>query len=456
MREASAQFDHSNIEVVRKCPLGDDARFSPELAVITRTQGKRNSALEEMLLGLAAQTDMRFIVHIAGHNLGDAQKKELLTVIETCPSWIRDRISLINVTGGGRSHPLNAALACIRAPYFSILDDDDVIFDIWAEAFIATAQEHPGKIIHSGVFVQKWDLITQNGEIIERAASSPTFEYCKPFNTMRQYQDNFCPVMGLAYPSFIVKQLGLRFDDSLSTLEDWDFLMRASALCGVQESGQNTSIYRIWKNTGTSHDLHDEHEWEQNRLRVKEKLNARPLLFPPGSVNQLADLVKTDSEVQLPTNYARMLVAYVNGAYTFAFPSCIKYDEASHVNSIVFDIPRNCAVERLALRPVDFGQITILDFSVSLDYVDGSREVLNRNDVIGNGYNPSAREWAFIDPPEISILMGKRSEAQTCTWSFKYKNAVSRDVLVGTKIPMRIKSSLRRKLHRVRKRFGRR
>lgn len=439
--------DSISFETIREAPLANRPSFSPFLTVITRTQGRRKEALEEMLLGLAAQTNMNFLVHMIGHNLDEKLKQDLLILIDRCPVWIRDRITVSNVNGGGRSHPLNAALESLVTPYFSILDDDDVVFDNWAETFISTAQEHSGRIIHSGVFSQEWESLHLDGVVVNRSASSPDPYFCMPYNSILQFQANACPTMGLAYPSFIANDLGMRFDETLSTVEDWDFLMHAVILCGVQESGENTAIYRLWKNANTSHDMHDDEEWEANRIKVKEKLDGLPLLLAPGAIDQLCELSKTGAEVEIPPRQAQLKLVYMSGGYSCLLPNAIEYDPGTRVNTVRFEIPDNCTLGAMTFYPVENGQVTLVDLAVDLEFSNGRALTLYRNDLIGNGYNPTANEWAFIRPPEITLKLADTDRVRTCVFSFKFRNAVAPEVLESTKLAMRARSSLRRKGH---------
>lgn len=449
--ESKGNVDSSSVRLVRAGALVDDDSFSPMFTVITRTQGKRNAALEEMLLGLAAQTDPRFIIRLVGHDLSDEARDGLSALLDNCPPWIQDRLSFITVEGGGRSRPLNAALDCIETSYFVILDDDDLVFDNWIEAFASTAEQHPGKIIHSGVFGQNWESVGNGDAVINRAISSPDYYFCTPYNPVRQFQTNFCPIMGLAYPSFIVTMLGLRFDESLTTLEDWDFLMRSAIFCGVKESGRNTAIYRHWKNGESSHDLHDDGEWELNRVKIKEKLDSLPVLLPPGAVNQLTDFAKADQEVEMPCHYARLEVHTIEGRTHLLFPDTVEYAPRSYVNTLTFVFPDECRPVELAFFPINSGQVTLIDFSISLFFEDGTEESFVRDDLIGNGYNPNRYEWAFIRSPIIVLKLNGRKGVEKCLIRFKFNNSVSLDVLTGTKLAMRARSSLRRKVHHLKK-----
>ena len=72
------------------------------------------------------------------------------------PRWLKDRIELVAVDGGGRSRPLNVALSIVESPYAVILDDDDLVFDNWIESFLSELRDHYGSIILSGVYTQEW------------------------------------------------------------------------------------------------------------------------------------------------------------------------------------------------------------------------------------------------------------------------------------------------------------
>ncbi len=63
---------------------------------------------------------------------------------------------------------------------------------------------------------------------------------------------NYTPFMSIAFPRGAVHDLGLRFDETLDTTEDWDFIVRCAAALGVESIREPTCVYRWWVHTGSS------------------------------------------------------------------------------------------------------------------------------------------------------------------------------------------------------------
>ena len=266
----------------------EDAENGPFLSVITRTQGSREEALREMLLCLAAQSDMDFEVIILGHYKDDSKRERILSIISEQVKELHDRIRYIQVEEGNRTTPLNYGFACAKGQYISILDDDDIVFDNWVENFKNGAGIANGCIIRAYAFTQEWEIIGSESRISGlRAVKAPQPTYCSDFEFSTQLNGNSCPTMSLAYPAYIFKQLNIIFDESLNTLEDWDFLMRTVFLCGIYDTREATSIYRLWNNTNNSHSIHDDNEWLDNSINIQKKFLEYPVVMPEEFLKQL-------------------------------------------------------------------------------------------------------------------------------------------------------------------------
>lgn len=260
---------------------------APFLSVVVRTQGKRLEELAEVLLCLMAQDDDDFEVLVVGHRVDPADEAGLRQVLGSFPPSLAARMRYIPVDGGTRTEPLRVGFASARGRYVSALDDDDLVMDTWVSAFKGLAAEHDGMILHAYSATQKWRLADAPGDGGPRVPCSTSWFdplYCHPFDAARQLSVNGCPFMSLAFPRYLFEDLGLDFDASLTTTEDWDLLMRAYSVCGVADAPEVTSVYRLWANTDTSHALHTQREWDRNYKAIVDKLDTAPFLFGEGAV----------------------------------------------------------------------------------------------------------------------------------------------------------------------------
>ncbi len=240
------------------------------------------------MLCLTGQINTDFEILIIGHNVEPEKQAGIERIINQLPAWQKDKVSYHCVNGGTRTKPLNEAFSIARGYYIAILDDDDIVFDNWVSNFSSLAQDNYGKILFSFPLEQDWERQeTQDGRYQLQAVGSPKDCYCREFDPVEQLVANFCPPVSLAFPSFIFQQLGIHFDESLTTTEDWDFLMRAYFVCGIETHKEPSSIYRIWKNAENSRTAHSAEEWERNYAKIIDRFNSFPFLIDKGNIERL-------------------------------------------------------------------------------------------------------------------------------------------------------------------------
>ena len=110
------------------------------------------------------------------------------------------------------------------------------------------------------------------------------------FSLVDHLWDNASPFMTVAFPRGVFADLGLRFDESLDTNEDWDYLVRAASLAGVSSTSALTSVYRLWTEREGSRDVHHDEVWSDARASVLAGLDAQALLLPPGAAREVRAL----------------------------------------------------------------------------------------------------------------------------------------------------------------------
>lgn len=255
---------------------------APFISIVIRTQGRRPEPLRETFLSLAGQTCMDFEVLVMGHNVSNEDEETVVNTIEEFPEYLREKMRYIPVTGGNRSTPINRGFEEARGQYAVILDDDDYVFDNWVEEFKKKAEECPGSVLHAYVIGQDWKTIVQkNGKEALKAVGTTQNQFCRDFHAINEMYGNYCPLLGLAFPLFPFRYMGIRFNETLDTTEDWDYLMRIRCICGVVDIPEPTSLYRLWKNAENSHSIHSQKEWEDNRKRIIDQFKEWPLQLPP-------------------------------------------------------------------------------------------------------------------------------------------------------------------------------
>lgn len=264
----------------------------PFLSVVIRTQGKRSPAFRECLLSLAAQTTTDFEVLVMGHNLTESGRREVESCIRWLPGPLHERVRLIEVQGGGRPHPLNVGFDHARGQYCAVLDDDDFVLAHWVETFASAAAHTPGTLVRARCAVQSHSPLATLGRTGTGATSGMTLPYETEFSLASHLVMNQTPFMSVAFPRFLHTEMNYRFDETLSTTEDWDYLLRTASVVGVTSSPEVTAVYRRWESAETSYSLHVAEEWQANQAAVDRKIDGTAIVLQAGEVAHLRRLVK--------------------------------------------------------------------------------------------------------------------------------------------------------------------
>lgn len=263
----------------------------PFATVAIRTQGDRAVQLREALLCLGGQTFQNFEVLILLHSTNPAKHNSLEMEIAKLPIEFVSKVRIIVVDGGSRTRPLNFALREGVGDYFTFLDDDDYVLPNWLQEFYRLSRVGRGRVLRSQAVTQEHYQTEFQESCYTRSASAILNQYNDKFSLVEHLIENQSPFMTLAFPRSIVDYLHFEFDESLSTTEDWDFLLRSASALGVQSSTTVTSVYRKWLNAKSSSSI-PKYEWEANKLALLSRLNSKPLVVPPGEIFALKSVIE--------------------------------------------------------------------------------------------------------------------------------------------------------------------
>ncbi|MDR0837622.1 MAG: glycosyltransferase family 2 protein [Propionibacteriaceae bacterium] len=406
-----------------------DTATRPFLSIVTRTQGTRPVALKDVLLCLTGQTDTDFELLIMGHKLTPEGRKSLDQIIGETPAWLQARIRLIPVDDGNRTRPLCVGYESARGSYIATLDDDDLVFDNWVEVFRELAKAHPGTVIHANCVAQNWEQTTDaHGRKGLRAAAPPDTIYCIPFNYLNQLATNYCPPVSFALPAHAYQELGIRFDETLTTTEDWDLLMRTVRQCGVSDSDSVTSIYRLWVNAENSHTVHDAKEWDTNYRRIRDKFMSEPWVLPPGYTDQIAELVLAHEggrTAQLAVERdPELLIETAAGTVWFAATRDVPGKREWSFAGLP-DEPVNW----LRLLPTRQGGVTVHDLRITLTNTEGARSTFSPANVAHNGIREGNLLHFIGAAPELTISLKSSQRFKTITVSYLLTSPVNKNVV---------------------------
>ncbi len=377
----------------------------PFLSIITRTQGKRKHMLAETLLCLEGQSNLDFELLIMTHNLNQEQALSVDSIVNDTPKWMREKIRVIPVEGGSRATPLNIGFQEAKGKYFAILDDDDLVFDNWVDEFYKLAQENDGKILHSFVVRQDWEVVGENKDI-PRACGAPDNTHCQSFQMRRQLIVNNCPLFSLAFPAYAFRELGIRFNETLNTTEDWDFLMRMAVITGVADAQVVTGIYRIWKNTENSQTLHNKKEWDKNYGYIVDRFKTMPVvLLPRMREEAMGKMDSYDFSLRSEDNEL-----YYNEGLGYSEKCVIKgtsFDDENEEYCILFEFDKDAQpIYSLRLDPKAQGGFSITDFKLKIVFESGREQIHTVNSMHTNGLVLRGKEIAFIkNDPQMALAI---------------------------------------------------
>jgi glycosyltransferase involved in cell wall biosynthesis len=270
-------------------PLLPTPPTDPRFSVIVRTQGTRPDSLAGALASLADQTrppeETVIVVHdreaTSGRGLADRVAAELSEPHLRLPSdW-----KVVSVNGGRRSRPLNTGIDASTGDYLAFLDDDDLAMPSWIEAFARGAADSPGTIVRAVCLTQEWATDGTNQPV--RATGALERPFADRFDLLAHLSHNETPICSIAVPRAPLVELGIRFDEDLEVMEDWELLVRLAMLTGVTSILDETSLYRRLDSANAFAAV-DQATWHRTHATIIERFRSRPVLLPPGVADRLA------------------------------------------------------------------------------------------------------------------------------------------------------------------------
>ena len=271
-------------------PGNDSTNNTIGMSVLIRSQGRRLTTLADALLCLIGQENQDFEVLLLAHCVPAEAQRALEALVRDLPPDLAHRTRLILVEGGGRSRPLNVGIARAQGSYVTVLDDDDLVLGNWTSVLLETARTYPGRVVR-GVAVEQ-DIAEDPADPQRfRTLSLPRAVYPSDYDMLSHLVRNYTPLMALAFPRSVFRDLGLRFDEELPVVEDWDLQLRAVSVCGIATVPEVIAVYRRWATGSASHTQHDQDQWRAAERRVIQRLDSQPHLLPAGGVSAIRDLV---------------------------------------------------------------------------------------------------------------------------------------------------------------------
>ena len=288
---------HSPMPATAVAPVGDPAVGAPFLSVLTRTTGTNPSMLAETLTCLAAQTlkDIEVIVLVHGEDDGAFESSG--SVAASFEEGFASRVRVEKVRGGSWAAPFNLGLELARGRYVAFLDEGDLVTADWAERFAEGAARAPGKLVRSVCFARHVRRRAPAEEVMGTlpvTLTKPLAEFGQRFDVLSSLAMDATPISSFAMPRSLVTELHIGFDEQLVHCAQWDFLVRAALIVGVEDTGHVTSIKLRWDDTDSTPGAVPPEAREREYVTMFARLDATPLLLPAGSATELSLLGGND------------------------------------------------------------------------------------------------------------------------------------------------------------------
>lgn len=230
----------------------------PRISVVVRTRD-RPELLAEALASLAAGTYRRAEVVL----VNDGGKRPVLPEGYPLPVV---RVDLAQ--SQGRAAAAQAGVAAATGDYVAFLDDDDLAAPEHLETLAGLVSAAGVRVAYTDAAVAVYELEADGWVCHERR-----LPYSRDFDPDVLRVDNYIPFNTLLIERRLFAKAGA-FDSSLPFFEDWDFLIRLSAITPFHHRRQVTCEYRHFR--GGGHHVFGERPRERaDFLEVKARVLAK-------------------------------------------------------------------------------------------------------------------------------------------------------------------------------------
>jgi hypothetical protein len=278
------------------------------LSVVLLVGGSNLAMLEDVLTSLDAQSCQDFELLVVPFDLGEDELAEMEALIGAHCFGLASKTKVIKASDAkefaagrhSRGTLFNAAIRRAAGRYVTFLDADVVPFGRWIEEFAALVGRAPGAVVRVIGADQPFDATTwPSRRSGYEAVAGPEVSFPARFSAIHELISNHSPSGTYALPMSCFSDLGLRFDEQLTSGVDWELFLRAALMCGVEDSATEvTLLRRCWPHARAACGDASDARAEKSAHAVASHLDAEPLLLPPGSVSAIRGLFASAEELR--------------------------------------------------------------------------------------------------------------------------------------------------------------
>jgi glycosyltransferase involved in cell wall biosynthesis len=239
------------------------------LTILTRLGEDSLDIVRDLGLCLESQTSSQFEWLLICR---PQVSKELILknqIISTHGS-LYEKTKILQGETNNRSALLNFGLKESAGDLIVVVDDDDLILENYVEELLKAGRlNNYSSIIRANSLLMDCVLKCNNNQTYFQQVSKISRPWPKTFNQDTFLKKNSTPCMSIAYPTKIIKNLNLAWNEELQVVEDWDFALRVTRLVPVNSILAEIGIYR--RNAGhyRSKAAIERKTWRKNELYVR-------------------------------------------------------------------------------------------------------------------------------------------------------------------------------------------
>lgn len=251
--------------------FGDYFWLKPSMPMFMATNQLANySTLKETLVSVIIPTkDRPEMLTQAIHSVLNQTFTDLeIIVVNDGGVDVQSVISRLNTRGNivykkhdralDRSAARNTGIRAARGKYIAYLDDDDIYYPNHIETLIKFLENGEYKIAYTDAVMAQQEK--KNGEYVTVNRSAP---YSLDFDNDKILVSNCTPNLCLMHEKSCLDEVGL-FDETLSTHEDWDLIIRLSRKFNIAHIKETTCEF-TQRNDGTNTSSHNRADFTRTR-----------------------------------------------------------------------------------------------------------------------------------------------------------------------------------------------
>ncbi|MEZ2279041.1 MAG: FkbM family methyltransferase [Microcoleus sp.] len=194
-----------------------------------------------------------------------------------------------------RSAARNTGIRAARGKYIAYLDDDDIYYPNHIETLVKFLENGEYKIAYTDAVMAQQEK--QNGEYVTVHRSVP---YSLDFDNDKILVSNCTPNLCLMHEKSCLDEVGL-FDESLSTHEDWDLIIRLSRKFNIAHIKETTCEF-TQRNDGTNTSSHNRADFTRTREVIfnqyRQYAEANPAILEAQKEAFIAEAKELAQQVQ--------------------------------------------------------------------------------------------------------------------------------------------------------------